>query len=261
MRNKKIIIAGLIAPAFFYYSVSAATVIFAATKGEQMLQNMINAESARIAELNVRLDPKLGITGALHKQSRGNGVKLLQQFLKLYGVYPEGLITGYFGSLTESAVKKFQRKESIDAVGIVGPKTRARIKEIIRKQSASNSAAASGTSTPSLDFPAIVDIALASDIADDGSAVGAADSFASTTRNIYAVLHLQKISQNAKIAYIRYYQGDYLDSEVSHPSRNNLKYFHFQWSLKPGTGRTIGNYSLVFYLDDKSVKTVQYSIY
>src|SRR5258708_2977255 len=107
----------------------AATAV-SSKKGEIMLQDMINAESARSAELNVQLNPALGIIHTLEKHSAGNDVKLLQQFLKIYGVYPEGLITGYFGSLTERAVKKFQEKELIDSVGVAGPKTRARIVEI-----------------------------------------------------------------------------------------------------------------------------------
>ena len=45
-------------------------------------------------------------------------------------VYPEGLVTGYFGSLTENAVRRFQEKQGIEAVGIVGPVTRAKLNEL-----------------------------------------------------------------------------------------------------------------------------------
>jgi peptidoglycan hydrolase-like protein with peptidoglycan-binding domain len=45
-------------------------------------------------------------------------------------VYPEGLITGYFGPATQQAIKRFQQKYSIarpgeEGHGQVGPKTRA----------------------------------------------------------------------------------------------------------------------------------------
>lgn len=40
-------------------------------------------------------------------------------------IYPEGLVTGYFGQLTENAVKKFQKKHGIEQLGEVGPKTKA----------------------------------------------------------------------------------------------------------------------------------------
>ena len=52
----------------------------------------------------------------------------LQNFLKtISGVYPAGLVTGYFGSLTREAVILYQEKEGIPPVGIVGPLTRARL--------------------------------------------------------------------------------------------------------------------------------------
>jgi hypothetical protein len=52
-------------------------------------------------------------------------VESLQVFLSQYpDIYPEGLITGYFGALTEKAVKKFQKKYGEDNDGVVGPKTR-----------------------------------------------------------------------------------------------------------------------------------------
>ena len=45
----------------------------------------------------------------------GEGVRQLQIFLKAQGpeIYPEGLITGYFGSLTQKAVQRFQEKYGI----------------------------------------------------------------------------------------------------------------------------------------------------
>lgn len=73
------------------------------------------------------------LTFTLRKGMRGDAVTELQIFLaKDKGIYPEGLITGYFGSLTESAVKRFQCARGIvcsgdpesTGYGTVGPKTR-----------------------------------------------------------------------------------------------------------------------------------------
>jgi len=71
-------------------------------------------------------------------------VKCLQEFLKSQGpeIYPEGLVTGYFGPLTFSAVKRFQQKywQEILApwgltrdqpTGFVGQTTRAKINQLI----------------------------------------------------------------------------------------------------------------------------------
>jgi hypothetical protein len=67
----------------------------------------------------------------LAKGSIGYDVTLLQIFLSQNkSIYPEGVISGYFGSLTEIAVKKFQNKYGISPIGIVGPKTSATIDKI-----------------------------------------------------------------------------------------------------------------------------------
>ena len=55
----------------------------------------------------------------------------LQKVLSLDpAIYPEGEITGYFGKLTEAAVKRFQRKYGIRTTGQVGPQTRAKLHEL-----------------------------------------------------------------------------------------------------------------------------------
>jgi peptidoglycan hydrolase-like protein with peptidoglycan-binding domain len=70
---------------------------------------------------------------------KSGDVTKLQQFLaKDLSVYPEGLITGYYGALTVNAVKRFQLKYSIvssgtaatTGYGAVGPKTRAKLNEL-----------------------------------------------------------------------------------------------------------------------------------
>ena len=69
----------------------------------------------------------------LRRGSSGPQVRKLQEILKtIPGVYPEGLVTGYFGILTEKAVQRFQAKQGIvssgtpttSGYGMVGPRTR-----------------------------------------------------------------------------------------------------------------------------------------
>ena len=50
---------------------------------------------------------------ALSRGSRGNSVYLLQMYLKHNGNYPEGLITGFYGNLTEKAVRSLQNGFSV----------------------------------------------------------------------------------------------------------------------------------------------------
>ncbi|HAU66060.1 MAG: SpoIID/LytB domain protein [Candidatus Uhrbacteria bacterium GW2011_GWF2_39_13] len=60
-------------------------------------------------------------------------VEWLQDVLsQLPGIYPEGLVTGYFGSLTREAVISFQKQEGIDPVGQVGPITREHLNLFIK---------------------------------------------------------------------------------------------------------------------------------
>ena len=56
--------------------------------------------------------------------SRGDDVSELQRLLSVQGFFA-GSATGYFGARTQAAVKKFQIANGLDAVGNVGPKTRA----------------------------------------------------------------------------------------------------------------------------------------
>lgn len=59
----------------------------------------------------------------LKNGSKGEEVKILQSELKKKG-YFTGQVTGYFGSLTEAAVKRFQAKSKLVADGVVGAGTR-----------------------------------------------------------------------------------------------------------------------------------------
>src|SRR3989344_5479616 len=59
---------------------------------------------------------------------RGDDVSSLQTFLALDStIYPQGLVTGYFGFLTKAAVSNFQIRNGISNVGRVGPITMAAI--------------------------------------------------------------------------------------------------------------------------------------
>ncbi len=68
--------------------------------------------------------------------SRGDDVKTLQGILIREGVYPEGIVSGYYGKLTSQAVVRFQEKYADDILkpngldhgtGFVGSSTRAKL--------------------------------------------------------------------------------------------------------------------------------------
>ncbi|PIS04796.1 MAG: hypothetical protein COT81_04585 [Candidatus Buchananbacteria bacterium CG10_big_fil_rev_8_21_14_0_10_42_9] len=63
--------------------------------------------------------------------SAGDEVRQLQDVLKAEGFLETDIdSTGYFGPLTETAVKKFQAANGIDALGYVGPATRAALNNL-----------------------------------------------------------------------------------------------------------------------------------
>jgi len=72
----------------------------------------------------------------------GEGVKCLQTFLAKQGtdIYPEGVISGFYGVLTQKAVSRFQTKYANEILaplgitnptGVVGPATLAKIKQML----------------------------------------------------------------------------------------------------------------------------------
>lgn len=80
------------------------------------------------ATLAVSVLPALASADTLYRQletgMRGNDVGSLQTFLAQDNtIYPQGLVTGYFGGLTKSAVSNFQARNGIPTAGRVGPAT------------------------------------------------------------------------------------------------------------------------------------------
>ena len=108
--------------------------------------------------------------------------------------------------------------------------------------------------------PTISGVSMSTALTTSGAAVNPATTFSPTTPTIYAVLSLKNATARTQLSYVRYYEGKYVDSKVSHPSTDNVKYFHFSWILKAGQTRKVGNYSLVFYVDGKKASTVNYAV-
>ncbi len=106
----------------------------------RQLQDQIKQLQEQIASLRGELETvktELAITKTLKRGDTGDEVRKLQELLKSDPeIYPEGLVTGYFGPLTERAVRRFQEKHSQDILsplglsggtGIVGENTIAKL--------------------------------------------------------------------------------------------------------------------------------------
>jgi peptidoglycan hydrolase-like protein with peptidoglycan-binding domain len=68
----------------------------------------------------------------LDEGEQNQDVTRLQTFIRDNpSIYPEGLVTGYYGSLTKKAVIRFQSQYGISQVGRVGPATRDKMNDLI----------------------------------------------------------------------------------------------------------------------------------
>lgn len=96
------------------------------------LQDQLAELEAQRGDVQQELNETLQLTRTLSVGMSGEDVETLQEILATDPeIYPEGLTTGFFGPLTEKAVKNFQKKFGIEQVGVFGPKTRAKMNQIL----------------------------------------------------------------------------------------------------------------------------------
>ena len=145
MRKK--IVSMVVATAFL---MAVALPVFAQTASStadliKQLQAQIQALQAQIATLQKAqqatqeaaqdVRETLRLLNQLREGVTSEDVKLLQTTLAADPeVYPEGLITGFYGKLTTKAVRLFQKKHNLEQVGNVGPKTLAKLNEKLKQK-------------------------------------------------------------------------------------------------------------------------------
>lgn len=81
--------------------------------------------------ISMLCSPMQASAALLKKGSNNNEVKQVQTVLKKLGFYTYSKVTGYYGSITVKAVKKFQKKNGLTADGIIGSNTRAILSQYI----------------------------------------------------------------------------------------------------------------------------------
>lgn len=102
------------------------------------LQERVNELLEQVSQLQEQLTQtqqqveELRFDRTLRRGMNNEQVEALQEFLASHpDIYPEGLVTGYFGPLTEQAVKRLQKKHGISQVGVVGPQTRSQLNKLL----------------------------------------------------------------------------------------------------------------------------------
>lgn len=145
-----------------YKFIWSASIINENSEGKKEEERLINQLLAQIEFLkNEIIKIQVQVSAILGKKETGvscqrlennlypgiqnsDEVRCLQDFLKKQGagIYPEGLITGNFGTLTRAAVIRFQEKYAFEILtplglsrgtGIVGTATRNKINEILNR--------------------------------------------------------------------------------------------------------------------------------
>src|SRR3989344_8942538 len=130
LTNKKLLVAGALCLSIF----SIAVIVFLSSK-LPMLSFDNHSQLAQIIAIETKLLKKWSQNGSLKNNlaynSEGSDVVLLQRMLAQDSVaYPEKRITGYYGDLTLSAVKSFQREYGLAASGVVDKGPRQKLNEI-----------------------------------------------------------------------------------------------------------------------------------
>ncbi|MBR5345545.1 MAG: peptidoglycan-binding protein [Clostridia bacterium] len=90
----------------------------------------------------------------LRHGSRGGAVSALQSSLQQLGYYSK-TVDGIYGNGTVAAVQAFQVKNGLKADGIAGPKTLAKLEEVIGGTAASGNESSSGSVPESVSYPTL----------------------------------------------------------------------------------------------------------
>ncbi len=140
--------------------------------------------------------------------SENDDVMRLQQLLANdLDIYPEGKVTGYFGALTQKAVKKFQAKHGLPTVGRVGPATRAKLAEIF---GAGNTPSA----VPTPATPYAMGLTRELERGSEGSDVKALQEFLAKDTEVYPEGLATGYYGNLTVQAVRRFQAKYGISQV-----------------------------------------------
>ncbi|MBI4225043.1 MAG: fibronectin type III domain-containing protein [Candidatus Sungbacteria bacterium] len=128
-----IAVALLLSPAIPAFAQTTASASLLQTLQQQLatlqaqFQALVQAR-AQVSATSGQVAQTVQLLRNLREGMSGDDVKALQAILAKYpDLYPEGLITGFYGKATARAVVRFQQRENLPGVGFVGPLTLARL--------------------------------------------------------------------------------------------------------------------------------------
>src|SRR3989344_835568 len=99
------------------------------------LQTQIEALRAARAQVASTTQQTIQLIRQLREGMSGDDVRLLQILLASdLEIYPDVLITGFFGKKTAEAVRRFQRKNGLPGIGLVGPLTLEKLMKLLNER-------------------------------------------------------------------------------------------------------------------------------
>gem|GEM_PF-1280205 len=99
----------------------------------QELQAQVKALQEQYAGLQTEIQEVMQLTRTLSTGMSGEDVEELQELLATdTELYPEGLVTGFYGPMTERAIERLQARFGIEQVGNVGPITQRTLNELFK---------------------------------------------------------------------------------------------------------------------------------
>lgn len=109
---------------------------------EQLASMLATIQSlmAQIEDLQTKLNKirneiRTVIRDGIREGMTGDDIRQIQELLATDPeIYPEGYTTGYFGSLTKGALKRFQDKFGLEATGEIDEDTRALLEELLEQR-------------------------------------------------------------------------------------------------------------------------------
>ncbi len=97
-------------------------------------EQILNLQQQQTQLQQQKQDTVASILTTLREGDEGEKVRILQTLLASdASIYPEGMITGFYGRLTSAAVRRFQKLHGLEQVGFVGPRTLTKLQELSNK--------------------------------------------------------------------------------------------------------------------------------
>ena len=143
--HKKIVLVIILLLSVAVLTPSNSVFAQTATSTVAQLQELVNKLLVQVAALQEQMAKIKAqqqevaqtiseITASLKEGDTGENVKTLQALLAADStIYPEGLVTGFYGQLTTKAVRKFQEKHGLERVGFIGPRTKLKLNELLKE--------------------------------------------------------------------------------------------------------------------------------